>query len=226
MSELFEEADSYDEMLHNGIKLSGEGKEFFIRGRVAHLTRALPAGFHPKRILDFGCGVGDATTVLAEQFPGAAIVGVDIAEAAVAKADETLGNDSVSFTMVNRLNELEPFDLCYVNGAFHHIPVPERAAVMESIHGAMRDGGVLAVFENNPWSIPARMVMSRIAFDADAVMLRGGEVGKLAKAAGFNSVAGTRYLFVFPKFMAPLRSIERALAPLPLGAQYAVLATR
>lgn len=226
MSELFDDAESYDEMLERGIRLSGEGKEFFIRGRVAHLQRVLPDGFAPKRVLDFGCGVGDATTILAETFPGSSIVGVDVAEAAIEKADSDLGSDEVSFAMVDALNNLEPFDLCYVNGAFHHIPIPERAGVMASIHASMRPGGVLAVFENNPWSVPARMVMKRIPFDADAVMLRGGELGRLAREAGFATVARTKYLFVFPKSLGFLRGIERSVSSLPLGAQYAVLATR
>ncbi len=226
MSELFEDAESYDAMLQRGIKLSGEGKEFFIRGRLAHLQRVLPAGLVPRRVLDFGCGVGDATSLLAAAFPGASVVGVDVARAAVDKAHADRARDDVSFGTVDELDGLDPFEICYVNGAFHHIPVAERATVMSTIYASMRPGGVLAVFENNPWSLPARMVMRRIPFDADAVMLRGSEVGALARAAGFSTVMQTKYLFVFPKALAVLRPLERLLSPLPLGAQYAVLAVR
>jgi SAM-dependent methyltransferase len=226
MSELFDDAEGYDEMLRRGIKLSGEDKFFFIRGRLAHLKRVLPASLQPRRVLDFGCGVGDATALLAESFPGATVVGVDVAEAAVQKADATRSSSTVSFGTVDALHEVEPFDVCYVNGAFHHIPPAERLAVMQSIHAAMRPGGVLSVFENNPWSIPARVVMRRIPFDADAVLVPSRELHRLALQAGFASVESTRYLFVFPKFLKELRRLEVALSPLPLGAQYAVLATR
>jgi SAM-dependent methyltransferase len=226
VSELFDDAKSYDDMLQRGLKLSGESKEFFIRGRLEHLRRRLPKGALPKRILDFGCGVGDASAVLADMFPGASVVGVDVAEAAVQKADATLGSERVAFGTPELLDETEPFDLCYVNGAFHHIAVDERAQVMRTIHGAMRPGGILAVFENNPWSIPARMVMRRIPWDADAVMLRAGELAGLARDAGFAEVLPVRYLFVFPKALGRLRVMERALEAAPLGAQYGVLCVR
>ncbi|MBA3652803.1 MAG: methyltransferase domain-containing protein [Actinobacteria bacterium] len=226
MSELFDDPESYDDMLERGLKLSGESKDFFIRGRLEHLRRRLPQDARPKRILDFGCGVGDASAVLAGMFPDASVVGVDVAAAAVQRADATLGSDRVAFGTLNLLDRSEPFDLCYVNGAFHHIAVDERATVMGTIHGATRPGGILAVFENNPWSIPARMVMRRIPFDADAVMLRARELAELARRAGFSKVLPVRYLFVFPKALRRLRVVERALEPLPLGAQYGVLCIR
>ncbi|HXT51169.1 MAG TPA: class I SAM-dependent methyltransferase, partial [Thermoanaerobaculia bacterium] len=57
--DLFARGDEYDAMLATGIRLSGEEKPFFIDGRLTSLFRALPAGWRPRRILDFGCGTGD-----------------------------------------------------------------------------------------------------------------------------------------------------------------------
>lgn len=225
MSELFDDPGGYDRMLDNGIKLSGEDKHFFIRGRVNHLRRHLGRDT-PTRILDFGCGVGDASAVLANQFVGASVVGVDVAAPAVEAAQRRIGSDDIAFGTLDMLEEAKPFDLCYVNGAFHHIPVDERAAVMARLYQVLRPGGTLAVFENSPWSVPARIVMRRIEFDADAVMLPAGEVARLARQAGFAEVKSTRYLFVFPRALGPLRRIERAISGIPLGAQYAVIAIR
>ncbi len=225
MSELFNDAEGYDAMLDRGIKLSGESKDFFIRGRLEHLVRELGAAA-PEHILDFGCGVGDATSHLASAFPTASIVGVDIAAPAVEQAQAHLGTDRIRFGTLDLLDDGQRFDLCYVNGAFHHIPVTERSAVMRRLFDVLRPGGMLAVFENNPWSIPARIVMRRIPFDADAVMLRAGEVARLARESGFTNVRGPRYLFVFPRTLAPLRRFEHALSALPIGAQYGVLAVR
>ncbi|MBV8235130.1 MAG: methyltransferase domain-containing protein [Acidimicrobiia bacterium] len=228
MSELFDEVESYDDMLQRGLSLSGESKEFFIRGRLEHLRRRLgdrrvTEREAPTRILDFGCGVGDGAGVLAEAFPGASVVGVDVAEAAVQKANATRSSERVAFGTPVLLDGAEPFDLCYVNGAFHHIAADERAQVMRTLYAALRPGGVLAVFENNPWSIPARLVMRRIPFDADAAMLRPAEVARLARNAGFTDVLRPRYLFVFPRALRSLRGLENALAAAPIGAQYAVL---
>lgn len=225
MSSPFDDAAGYDDMLQRGLALSGESKIHFIRGRVDHLRRRRPE-LAPGRILDFGCGVGDAAAVLAEAFPSSSVVGVDVADAAVQQASSTVGSDRVAFGTVDLLEGIEPFDLCYVNGAFHHIAVEQRLAVMRAIHGAIRPGGLLAVFENNPWSVPARMVMRRIPFDADAVMLRAGEVATLARDAGFSEVLPPRYLFVFPKALRRLRVLERGLEAVALGAQYGVLCVR
>lgn len=226
MSELFDDASNYDAMLTQGIKLSGEDKHFFIRGRVAHLRSQLPPGLRVQRVLDFGCGVGDASAVLAEAFPGAHVVGVDVAEAAVERAQVVLGGDALQFGTLGLLREVEPFDLCYINGAFHHIPPGERAAVMATVHDAVRPGGAVAVFENNPWSVPARLVMRRIPFDADAAMLRARHVRKLLRDAGLGDVYAPRFLFVFPRQLQKLRVFERFLERLPIGAQYGVLAIR
>ncbi|MBV8159401.1 MAG: hypothetical protein JO265_00605 [Acidimicrobiia bacterium] len=90
----------------------------------------------------------------------------------------------------------------------------------------MRPGGVLAVFENNPWSVPARLVMRRVPFDAGAVMLRAGELARLARDAGFAEVRPPRYLFVFPRALSWLRPLERPLEAVPVGAQYGVICVR
>lgn len=226
MSELFEDVEHYDDMLQRGLKLSGEPKEFFVRGRLEHLQRRLGHRAAPNRILDFGCGTGDTSAALAEMFPSACVVGVDVVEAAVQSADARLGSERTVFGTLTLLDQSDPFDLCYVNGAFHHIDVADRPQAMRTIHRAMRPGGVLAVFENNPWSIPARMVMRRIPYDAGAVMVRARTLAALARDAGFAEVLPARYLFVFPKALRPLRAVERGLESLPIGAQYGVLCVR
>ncbi len=48
---LFDLTQEYDEMLHRGLKLSGETREFFMRGRVADLAAELSERKAPRRIL-------------------------------------------------------------------------------------------------------------------------------------------------------------------------------
>ena len=43
--ELFDISHEYDKMLQRGISLSGEDKEFFVRGRVAEMRSRLPVKF-------------------------------------------------------------------------------------------------------------------------------------------------------------------------------------
>lgn len=229
--ELFENADEYDEMLQRGLALSGENKAYFIDQRVTRLRRLLRDTPRLLRdtpvdtVLDFGCGVGDASGVLADAFK-ARVVGVDIAEGAVEKARRTHVDPRLSFGTLDELDRSERFDLAYVNGAFHHIPVDQRAEAVRQLHRGLKPGGVLAVFENNPYSPAARLVMRRIEFDRGAVMVWPRAMARLLAQGGFEIIAPPRYLFVFPRALAPLRRIEPRLERLAIGAQYLTLARR
>jgi SAM-dependent methyltransferase len=223
---LFDLSDEYRHMLNQGLRLSGESQEFFIRGRIESLESRLPADFAVRRILDFGCGIGTATAHLAERFPDAEIVGVDTSENALDYAREHCGSDRVRFKSLGQLPREGDFDLCYVNGVFHHIDPESRTGAVQNIHRALRSGGRLALFENNPWNPGTRMVMSRIPFDRDAITLSPPEAKHLVRAGGFTLPAVSWSLFYFPRPLAFLRFTESALSRLPLGAQYCVLAAK
>ncbi len=222
---LFDLSDEYEQMLSKGIRLSGEGRRFFLVGRVRYLTKILPGNFQPKRILDFGCGIGDTTAHLASMFPAAEVTGIDEAEKAIAAARERFASALVRFERVEDL-EAGCFDLVYVNGVFHHISPEERVSALQLIHRSLAPGGYLALFENNPWNPGARMVMKRIPFDRNAIMISPAEATRLVAESGFKQHPVVRSLFYFPRFLAWLRATEVILDRLPLGAQYCVLARK
>jgi len=226
--ELFELGSSYDEMLEQGISLSGESKDFFIDGRIDHLQARLDdTGAPPvSSVLDFACGVGDASSRLAAAFDGARVFGVDIAEGAVEEARRRVDNDRVEFGLLDAVADDDRFDLCYVNGAYHHIPPAQRPQVTQRIFELLRPGGVMALFENNPWSPPARMVMRRIPFDRDAQMLRPAIARQVLRDAGFQTSDAPSYLFFFPNALRQLRRFEPSLRRVPVGAQYLVIGRR
>lgn len=221
--ELFEQAHDYDAMLAEGLSLSGEDKGWFIEGRLRWLADRLSSAPAPRRILDFACGVGDTSAALTRMFPGAEVVGFDLSEDAVELARERHGATGVTFESGADL-PVGAFDLCYVNGAFHHIPATDQRRVLVGLREALRPGGWLALFENNPWNPGARLVMRRIPFDRDAVMLSIPRARRLVREAGFAEVRPTSTGFWFPRSLAMLRPTERPLSRLPGGAQYLVLA--
>ncbi len=223
---LFDLSAEYNQMLNQGIRLSGEGQEFFIRGRIESLPSRLPPDFRPRRILDFGCGIGTATRHLSEKFPHAEIVGVDTSEKALEYGTERYGSGRVRFRPLAELADENGFDLCYVNGVFHHIEPEQRVGAIESIYRALRPGGHLALFENNPWNPGTRLVMSRIPFDRDAIPLSIPEARRLVRAGGFIAAPHSWTLFYFRRPLAFLRPTEEFFSHLPLGAQYCVLAAK
>jgi SAM-dependent methyltransferase len=225
MGNLFDLSNEYDAMLNEGLRLSGEDKFFFLKGRVADLQKELGIK-NVSKILDFGCGIGDSTHYLSSVFTGAKVHGVDTAFNAITHARLKYNQPAVSFELLNNFNADDEYDLCYVNGVFHHIPPHLREDALRVIYKALKPTGMLALFENNPWNPGTRLVMSRISFDKDAILLTPRETRSLLSSVGFKKIINTRFLFYFPRVLSFLRRIEPFLVKVPFGAQYYVLAQK
>jgi len=220
-----EYATDYTAALERGLLVSGENQHYFAERRVDILARSLEVlGHRAGPILDFGCGDG-ATTCLLQERLGAEAVGADIAPALVDRAREIRAGSGARFLHTSALQTDGRFALVYCNGVFHHIAPQERAAAMARLRDGLRPGGILALWDNNPWSPAARYVMSRIPFDRDAVMLWPHAGRRLMRANGLRPLR-TEYHFVFPRALRALRVAEPLLAVLPLGAQFQILARR
>jgi SAM-dependent methyltransferase len=219
-------AKNYDAALAQGISVSGEDKDFFARGRIDWLARCFrELSVKPQRILDFGCGTGSAAPHLNEVLTPNFVTGVDISEQSIAIARQRFGSASVNFEVLQHFRPNESFDLAFCNGVFHHIPPGERTGAVKCVYDAVRPGGYFAFWENNPWNPGTRYVMSRIPFDRDAIMLSAPEARRLLFASGFE-ILRTDFLFIFPRVLNWFRRFEPAMAGLPFGAQYQVLARK
>ncbi|MER8766241.1 glycosyltransferase [Mesorhizobium sp. M0968] len=73
-----------------------------------------------------------------------------------------------------------------------------------------RPGGVACIIEHNPYNLLTRLAVFRCPFDQDAVLLNAAKARCLFQ-----------HFLLLPLARPFARKIERALAPLPLGAQYA-----
>jgi SAM-dependent methyltransferase len=219
-------AEDYDAALNRGLAVSGEGREYFARGRVEWLSRCLGRrGFRPGVVLDFGCGIGSATPFLRDLLGAGRILGVDTSARSLAVARRLHGAGDAHFLTADELPLGEPVDLVYCNGVFHHIPPAARGEAVDRIARTLRPGGLFSFWENNPWNPGTRYVMSRIPFDRDAVTLPPPEARGLLARGGFE-VLRTDFLFIFPRPLRALRVLEPLAAGLPLGAQYQVLCRR
>ena len=218
-------AADYDAALQEGLKLTGAGKEHYAEQRALLLRdRLVGLGIRSvKRVLDFGCGDGDAAPVLREVLGASEVVGVDVSDAMLTRARERHG--WARFATIAELPSLGTFDAAYVNGVFHHIPRAERAGAARAVFGALRSGGAWGFWENHPWNPGTRLVMSRVRFDRDADMLSPPTSRALLRAAGFRIVR-TDHLFILPVGNALVRRLERLVSRLPLGGQYMVLAQK
>jgi SAM-dependent methyltransferase len=219
-------AESYDEALNHALAVTGEDKNYFSNGRLDWVRHCLAnLGAQPRRGMDYGCGNGSSTPLLASTLKLDEVVGVDVATRIIAKAREQYESRAVHFRTVAEDIDTARFDIAYCNGVFHHIPPAERSAAVDYVFRGLRPGGLFAFWENSPWSPAARYVMARCAFDEDAQMLSPREARRLLRNAGFEIVS-TDFLFIFPEFLKAFRRLEPAICKLPFGAQYQVLARK
>lgn len=217
----------YDAVLGRGLAATGEDRLYFAHGRVAFLGRCIcAAGLAPPlSLLDFGCGTGAATPFFFDALGVERVVGVDVSERSLEIARAQHGSDRTRFVNLRDFSPAGEFQLAFCNGVFHHVPLSERAGLMNLLRDSLAPEGVFALWENNPWNPGTRYVMSRVAFDRDAVTLSSREAARMVAASGL-AVLRTDYFFVFPRTLKALRFLEPALSKVPLGGQYQVLSRR
>jgi len=219
-------ADTYDTDLNQALSVSGEDKDFFAKGRVQRLAqRVAELGDRPSHILDYGCGIGDTSRLLQAAFEAQQVVGVDISGRSIDLAAQRNGTSVCQFMSFSDYGHLESIDLAYCNGVFHHIPEAMRSSAVAYVFARLRPGGLFSFWENNPWNLGTRYVMSQCVFDHDAVMIPPPKARALLRDHGFEIVR-TDYTFFFPRFLKALRFLEGSLSRFPLGAQYQVLCRR
>lgn len=217
-------ASDYDSALNEGLKLSGEGKDYFAENRMKWLSfRLRQLNLEPGNALDFGCGTGSATPFFFDILKLKELSGFDPSEKSLEQARTLWSEYSVSFhSDISQAKELE---LGFCNGVFHHIPPSERTQAAGSVFKALKPGACFAFWENNPWNPVTRYAMSRVPFDADAILVWPHEARKLLRGVGFQILI-TDYKFFFPRPLAFCRPLEPKLRWLPLGGQYLILAQK
>lgn len=219
-------AADYREILDRAILISGENSRYFAEQRVHILRGILGRRVGDCRsIVDYGCGTGIGVDFLKDQLRPERIVGMDVSQKSLELAAATYQADSIEFQHVDDHQPQSDVDLVFSNGVIHHIAPDDRADVFLRIHAMLRPGGVCAIWENNPWSLPARYCMKVNAFDRHAQMVSARAVRRLFVSSGLRPIS-TSYHFVFPRLLAKLRPLEPSVRWMPMGAQYVVLATR
>jgi len=216
-------AAEYDAALDQGIRVSGECKDYFARSRIEWLRACLKAlQERPSIILDYGCGTGLTTSFFRELVSDASVLGVDVSSKSLDFATRLHGSDGIKFLLFDQYTPNAEIDLAFCNGVFHHILPRNRASAIDYIYRSLRPGGLFALWENNPWNPGTRYVMRRIPFDRDAIPLPAPETRQLLCAGGFDIIR-IDFLFIFPRALRWFRTLEPLVSKLPLGAQYQVL---
>lgn len=126
------------------------------RGLVAWL-RANAPDFSPARILDLGCGVGHNTLPLAQAFPAAHVVAVDVGVPMLRYAHAraaSLGVGNVAFRQADAAQlpfDSASFDLVYTSMVLHETSRDALPRILAECRRLLRDGGLTLHLEQPPY---------------------------------------------------------------------------
>lgn len=217
---------TYREAVERSIAFSGAGLDVFTRAKARQLLALSARRLGDPRslsFLDVGCGPGETDRWLEGRVR--ALTGVDVSSEMVEVARER--NPWADYRTVDGALPFSSatFDVCFAVCVLHHVPTRERPALMAEMARVTRPGGLVAVFEHNPWNPLTRKAVAACEFDEDAQLLPRREAEALLRGAGLTELEGS-YIVFFPRESPPLQWIERRLARLPLGAQHVVSGRR
>lgn len=213
---------AYEDLLRDPIRdRFGGGHEFFhLRKRdlVREYFRKQQQDSGTLKYLDVGCGKGELATLLKDDFAG--VSGCD-------PSREMLRSIQGIETRVQTEPEKLPFDdrqFDFVTAVcvYHHVPVEARLNLTREVRRVLKPAGTLCIIEHNPWNPATRLIVSRTPVDECAILLKSSETCGLMEQCGFRIQKRQYFLYLPTSLYSSIGGLEKALARIPLGGQYAV----
>ena len=221
-------ADEYYAMHRANIAITGEEPAFFAEYKIRELAgfaerRSVPA----HRVVDFGSGIGNSIPFFGRYFPQAELTCADVSQRSLDVAEARFAGVARSALIDGSAipGGDDMFDVAFSACVFHHIPHEEHVGWLRELRRVVRPGGMLSIFEHNPLNPLTLRAVNTCPFDANAHLIRAGQLVNRFRAAGWERPVVQYHLF-FPRALARLRGFEQSLGWLPLGAQYSVTATK
>jgi 2-polyprenyl-3-methyl-5-hydroxy-6-metoxy-1,4-benzoquinol methylase len=206
-------AGSYETLHAASISASGESTEYFAVYKQKVMERLLGRGFD-RPVLDFGCGIGNLTSLLVDSFP--TVHGYDPSSESAQMA-RTRAPRATFYDDPEALPS-DFYGAVVLANVMHHVPPPNRPGLMRTITTKLAPQGRVVIFEHNPFNPLTRRAVSACPFDEDAVLLYPKEVRALLEGAGLSHVE-LEYIVFFPRALRAMRPLEPRLSWVPLGAQ-------
>ena len=104
---------------------------------------------------------------------------------------------------------------------FHHVEEEAHISILTEIRNRLKPGGMMMVYEHNPYNAFTMSVVNNCPFDENARLIRASVMSQRCRDAGYKDVK-ILYRVFFPSFLKIFRFAEDLLSWLPLGGQYYV----
>ncbi len=211
-------SNKYRDILRESLGPFGGRTDFFDPYKIACIKKWVTKSKQELSILDFGCGEGRLTGLIARTFTKATIYGYDVAVKLLEQArvaNQSFDNIHFEVSFPSHVQ----FDLIIAANVFHHIQMQNRKSVLLWLKGFLKDTGCIVIFEHNPINPITRHIVKSCPFDDDVVLIRSREFAALAESCGLN-VVQRNYILYFPWPSSLLATIEGFLRHLPFGGQY------
>lgn len=220
-------ADEYESLHKANISFSGEKPAYFARYKIAILRSYLSDSSEPQNILDFGSGIGNSIPHFRDFFPHSQIICTDVSSRSIEIAKRRFPGREESILIEGNGIPLasESVDVVFSACVFHHIPAQEHVTWFRELYRVLRPGGVITLFEHNPFNPLTKRAVESCPFDVNASLIRCQTLAARMMDADWIDIK-TRYHLFFPRSLSFLRRIEPALNALPFGAQYSIFATK
>jgi ubiquinone/menaquinone biosynthesis C-methylase UbiE len=216
-------AAGYEQTLDEAVAFSGQPLAFFLDAKARHLAAASRARLGEAanwRVLEVGCGTGLMRRRLGPLL--GPVWGIDASLGCLAEAARAGERTRLAAADCRRLPFASgSFDLVLAICMLHHVAEAARDAALAEMVRLTRSGGLVAIWEHNPWNPLTRRLVAQCPFDRDAVLLSRAETKRRMRRAGLSRIDSHHCLF-FPWRGRLWQGAERLLAQVPLGAQFVV----
>lgn len=213
----------YEELVNQSLSFTGRDSAFYAGRKIDLLDAIVRPELGPLAdlsVLDVGCGTGTTDRLLAPRVGN--LTGVDISEEMLTKAKANVPDAKYVVYDGDKLPFPDKtFDVVVTICVLHHVPPSMRFQFVTELARVVRSGGIVAIFEHNPFNPLTRHAVNSCELDQDAVLLPFRETVKLLKLAAAMEPHGRHYLFS-PFGGTAGRMLDQGLQRLPFGGQYVV----
>src|SRR5262245_36749992 len=130
------------------------------------------------RVLDLGCGIGLIDAELQDEV--GLLCGADVSLESLRYARDRAPAAHFLHYDGSRVPFADgSFDAVFASCVLHHVPPASRASFLDEMLRLLRPGGIALIIEHNALNPMTRLIVSRCAFDADAVLLTCREAAGL-----------------------------------------------